>query len=92
MVKYVHTTEEDMDTATRKLAEKIFQKIEAAGLEPQSYSGRFMFGKTCLGVAVRETGDLTAIGKVPTPHTESLGTGVIAYWPNVPYMPDVIED
>ena len=81
-----------MDTTTRKLAEKIFKKIEDAGLEPQSYSGRWMYGQTCLGVAVGHPGDLTVLGRVPMPHTESLGKGIIAYWPNVPFMPDVIED
>lgn len=67
-----------------QLRDKIINLIEAAGYEPRSYSGRGMYGKQCLGVDLPKIAHLVKLGGVPLPTTDSMGLGIIAYWPNVP--------
>lgn len=50
------------------------------GLDPRSYSGRFMFGKECVGVSIDNFGDYV----LPRGYkTDTLGLGYIVYWPRV---------
>ena len=67
-----------------QLRDKIIRIIENAGYEPRSYSGRGMYGKYCLGVDLPEISGLVRLGGVPLPTTDSMGKGIIAYWPRVP--------
>lgn len=66
------------------------QAIEAAGYKPRSYSGRAMYGRTCLGVTVPEPMkavlDIAAQGvKVPPPRQDNMGLDYVIYWPNIPW-------
>ena len=57
------------------------------------YSGRGMYGATCIGVTLRSVADLYTLGvalassdedladRLGEPHTDDLGMGIIAYWP-----------
>jgi hypothetical protein len=70
-------------TATRKLS--------AAGYEPDSYSGRGMYGKECVGVIVASYAEVARaaqiVGREPT--TDSMGRGVVAYWPSIAWVDGV---
>ena len=69
-----------------------FLETELA-LKVRSYSGRGMFGKTCLAVHAPGEGALQDIcyeaGEagitVPRASIDSLGKGVVIYWPKVPF-------
>ncbi|MFA5186547.1 MAG: hypothetical protein WC551_08745 [Patescibacteria group bacterium] len=75
--------------------------LENLGYEPQSYSGRGIYGRKCVGVA---TGDVFKLGpdiwsdeearefiECCSPATDSMGFDTIVYWPNVVW-PDESED
>jgi hypothetical protein len=71
-------------------AQKLIDALQNAGYKPRSYSGRGMFGKTCVGVSLDSESDLwymtrelIDIDGLHAPHTDSLGLGIIAYWPRV---------
>ena len=70
--------------------------------EPESYSGRAMYGKQCIAVlddSVSEWGlaiylahiagdfDLDILD-LPEPHTDSMGRGVVMYWPSFDWPAD----
>lgn len=68
--------------------------IEYAGYEWREYSGRGMYGRKCVGVTLSDASDLFALGAgladycdeeslpyFPNPTTDSMGRGIIAYWP-----------
>ena len=64
--------------------------LEDAGYEPRSYSGRGMFGRTCVSVS----GDISIweIARnidqdihIPNPSTDSMGLGTVLYWPTYPW-------
>lgn len=69
----------------------------------RSYSGRAMYGRSCLGVETNDVGDLFAAvleeleGEEDTQDvqlafksmcTDAMGRGTIAYFPAVPYVGD----
>lgn len=63
-------------------AKKLIQRIERTGRVARPYSGRFMYGKNCVGVALNRWDigkDLPQKGK----QIDSLGLGTIVYWPDV---------
>ena len=70
---------------------EIADEIEKAGYEPRAYSGRGMYGKQCLGVGLESDSDLWDLAwfmgsggfDVGAPRTDSLGRGIIAYWPSL---------
>lgn len=67
---------------------KIKERLEAAGIETREYSGRGMFGKTCLAaVADRQATVFAKIGEkaIKTARTDSMGLDVVVYWPDVPW-------
>lgn len=78
-------------------ANKLIEAIQDAGYEPRSYSGRGMNGRACLGVDLDNAGELFIIGAYhglsdpggafETPVIDSMGQGIIAYWPRVPPPP-----
>ena len=57
--------------------------------EPRPYSGRGMYGKSCVGVVVESLGDAFLLGarlalelgeEPPIPSSDSMGRGLIVYW------------
>lgn len=67
---------------------KAAAQLEGRRLYPD-YSGRCMFGKTCLGIvcADGDTSDVISDVRVPGARTDNLGRGWIVYWPSVPGEP-----
>ncbi len=64
----------------------IKKKLEKEGLEPFSYSGRFMCGKRCVAVSV----DYPGYHTLPKGYrTDSLGLGYVVYWPNVEWVDSI---
>ena len=74
-----------------KLAEALVGALEAAGIKPRTdYSGRGMFGATCVGVdcdgrrEVAQSDVLEAVKNVPGGlrfSSDQMGMGKILYWP-----------
>lgn len=61
-------------------AHELMQALRAEGLEPQSYSGRGMFGRECVAACVDHPGD----HELPRGWVQDqLGLGCIVYWPQV---------
>jgi hypothetical protein len=97
-----------------KDSESSVQEIfEFAGYECRSYSGRSMYGKTCLGVEVDNLGeffaniisaltdDVTSDNSTTTAavieafgnmKTDSMGLGVIIYFPDVKFKHEEKDD
>ena len=76
---------------------QIIEIIRKAGFRARSYSGRGMMGRSCVGVCLDSDGDFASIiraaGDCDTAadlferrRTETLGYGVIAYWPDFPWI------
>lgn len=67
--------------------EKIHEAAQKCGGEVwDNYSGRGMYGATCYGIDCDSEADLLmAIGAVglPKPKLDSMGLGIIAYWPAI---------
>ena len=60
-------------------SDDLIEALYQQGLEPRAYSGRAMFGRYCVGVAVND------LGRYEYPRGwqhDSLGTGYIVYWPD----------
>lgn len=57
------------------------------------YSGRGMYGDTCIGVVLEDGGDIFEIVadcaeqgmRIPHPHKDSMGLGTIYYWPRLKF-------
>ena len=49
----------------------------------RQYSGRGMYGKTCIGFVTSNPTDLAAEIGVRGSRTDSLGLNVIVYWPSI---------
>ena len=70
-----------------KKPETIVQRLRKHAFEPRSYSGRGMFGKSCVGVYIARGDEASVrdaeriVGAVAT--RDSLGRGTIAYWPSI---------
>ena len=72
-----------------KFAQKLVAALNAADIKWRDYSGRGMYGVSCVGVscgrAHTEGEVLEAVRNVPralTPNRDSLGMGTILYWPS----------
>jgi hypothetical protein len=65
-------------------------RLRDEGLEPRRYSGRGMFGADCIGVDVESREDAGALKALfdLKPTTDSMGRGVVAYWPALPWPED----
>lgn len=74
-------------------AEDLHDALEDAGYEVETYSGRAMFGKRCVGVIIDSAADLFELGRslhdtqIGTPTLDNMGRKLIAYWPHI-----VVED
>lgn len=73
-----------------------FQELlERLGMEPESYSGRGMFGARCLSIRTNEPvrealriGYQAGLAQLEPPKSirwDQLGTGSVLYWPRVEY-------
>jgi hypothetical protein len=61
-------------------SEELIEKLNEMGLQPRAYSGRFMYGKYCVGV------DVSAPGDYEWPagwRMDNIGLDFIIYWPHV---------
>jgi hypothetical protein len=74
-------------------ADDLIRAIRNLGHTPRSYSGRCMYGRECVGVSMgaqfeaielfAELRTAAGLAHLPSPTFDSLGRGIIAYWPSV---------
>ncbi len=60
--------------------EQLSKKMTAQGLKPYSYSGRFMYGESCLAVNVS---NLAGYNLPSGWKQDNMGRGYVIYWPTV---------
>lgn len=78
--------------ATKKTAsERAIAKLTAAGHKPFSYSGRGMFGAECVAISAPDRAYAPRKLDGVTPRYDSLGKGLVAYWPHLPWPPAASE-
>ena len=82
-------------------SKELIEALSQAGFDPCAYSGRGMFGKECVCVkgddvsewevakALWRANDDNEIVDVPAPRTDSLGLGIVLYWPYYEWPKDV---
>ena len=67
---------------------------EGLGYKTQCYSGRGMYGKSCLGVYIqRDVGSVWTLAQelgqqdciVDQPRSDNIGEDTIVYWPDEPW-------
>ena len=65
-------------------------KLRDDGHDPQRYSGRGMYGKDCVGVVVDSRAEALSLADVLDlkPTLDSMGRGIVAYWPALPWPED----
>lgn len=75
------------------------KRLEDLGFKPESYSGRGMFGRSCVGLQSDDLTSMFSLGKAlgseceaSDPHIENLGMGFILYWPDEPWENKVVKD
>jgi hypothetical protein len=92
----------DEKSSTKKSA--LQELLEDGGLRTRDYSGRYMYGKKCLGVEVDDLGGfISAVFQVAAEadcdfseiaesfqdmRTDSMGSGVIIYFPKIEFITD----
>lgn len=67
----------------RKKTQELIRKIAATGREARSYSGRFMYGRYCVGVALEQYDSGSDLPLKKSQRRDSLGMGQIVYWPHL---------
>ncbi len=72
-------------------SETLIRKLEAAGFEPHSYSGRAMFGRQCVAVSGGGMFVWPATAVLRGWRQDSMGRGAVIYWPEVAW-PGEIDD
>ncbi len=87
--------------ASTELSTKLIEALEEGGWEVRSYSGRGMFGRTC--VSVRDGDEKAsawdiakhlfsaydgAFDRLPEPSQDQLGLGIVLYWPRYEWPKD----
>lgn len=75
------------------IAQRLLDALYTHNWEPRAYSGRGMFGKQCIAVSLTGESQLWQLARtvpidVDAPHTDQLGKGLIAYWPNYEWPKD----
>jgi|WetSurMetagenome_2_1015567.scaffolds.fasta_scaffold1253267_2 hypothetical protein len=68
--------------------ENLQRRLENAGIKTRSYSGRGMYGATCLAATAKRAEDIYAVipkRHVRTARTDSMGLDVVAYWSGIPF-------
>ena len=72
-------------------SKRLIKALAESGFDPRSYSGRGMYGKTCVAVSDTTPWDVAKalfseqydgeFDDLPEPHADSLGLGSVIYWP-----------
>jgi hypothetical protein len=70
-------------------ASELIDALDELGFDVRPYSGKGMYGLSCVGIEFEDYGDLWRLSsdlsqmghEVPAPRSDSLGTRLIAYWP-----------
>jgi hypothetical protein len=65
--------------------------LDEMNYDPYSYSGRGMYGKSCLAINLDNDGQLWELAlelgrehaHFPAPKTDSMGKGIVVYWPSI---------
>lgn len=82
---------------------ELTEALRTVDLEPQSYSGRGMYGRQCVSVKGSSQKDLISrivmcglepeqVGQlIQMSHADSLGLGVVIYWPSIEWIKPQIE-
>ncbi len=77
----------DVATLTAKT---LIARIRKSGRKARSYSGRYMYGRHCVGVDLDRH---DAGGELPKgANTDSMGLGSIWYWPAVAWPENMQDD
>ena len=71
-------------------AQELTDALEDAGFDVEPYSGRAMFGVECVSIRLDSESELWSLAydlaeqgvKVPAPRLDSMGRGLVAYWPS----------
>lgn len=81
----------------------LIEALESVGAKPRSYSGRGMFGKSCVAVSLNSDNNLSEwyiaqelvregdSVNPGAPRHDEMGLGTIIYWPNYPW-PESMKD
>jgi hypothetical protein len=82
----------------KEQVEKFVEALESYGYDPQSYSGRGMYGKCCVSVHdasaweiakdLFSEGEDGAFNSLPEPRQDQLGLGIVLYWPSYEWPKD----
>lgn len=92
--------------------EKLIEALEGTDFKVESYSGRCMYGAHCAAIIADHVSVLVSIGArlattegitytevlnfADSTHTDSMGRGVVMYWPSLKVTreshPDLYED
>ena len=88
--------------ASTELSKKLIEALEEGGWKTRSYSGRGMYGRTC--VSVRDGDEKVSaweiakhlfseqydgeFDRVPEPQQDQLGLGIVLYWPRYEWPED----
>lgn len=70
---------------------RIREMAKSEFMEVRSYSGRGMGGKECIAVDCDDRDDMVEACveyEIPRPTFDSMGLGMIAYWPNIEFFGD----
>lgn len=59
--------------------ELLLRALKRAGLTPESYNGRFMYGRECISVRCNHLSEVPAKHR-KTANTDQMGLGIVVYW------------
>ena len=86
---------------TKEEVQELIDALEEAGFDPESYSGRGMYGKCCVSVKdVSEWEIAWALWfdnldendlDIPEPRQDALGRGNVLYWPSYEWPKETEE-
>lgn len=76
-------------------SKELIEALEEVGYDTRSYSGRAMYGKSCVAVTDSSPWELARALSLDfdlsCPREDSLGLGNVLYWPSYPW-PEDTED
>jgi len=85
-------------STTETAFDSLYAALKYGGFNVRSYSGRGMYGKSCVAVYVDDATDLLKIGVTIgetyadlRAATDSMGRGMVVYWPSQTWE-DTYED
>jgi len=71
-------------------SQEFIEALTEIGYDPTHYSGRYMYGESCVAISVDDLGESFDIGyelaridaeNPGAPHTDNMGLGYVLYWP-----------